>query len=664
MEQIINDFLNITTKLKIELQEKKEKLNNDASRNVSANIRKYKLARGIGKIDLEVLSQFIDSLNLDEQYTIDYYKQTYEIINKYSNMIGFEELIKKYQKEFEKLDAEINKKESQLLKIVPKNAYDIKEYESSIKIIDEINNFYKNEGIVLLEDTFDKLIELLKDIHGLDMYEKLEIVKITTMRNANNMQKSINLELRRQQKVEEEKKKERVRKTRKKVVVEKTPVIEEKNAEDILNNEQLVIYNKAKQISEREVSLSENIATIFNSTQNKDISEKIALYSTFPNMDDQVNIIVYDLKTNILPNITKLEDSTIIEKEIETIKKIIDYYDSIINKKELIENTTNLDIKAILREFNLEDKILIIKQAEILLGKCEKIMIENPNEMNANFLESFYNFRDSYNEFYEVLKTYNPKTDGDYHHFISLYIDVIETYLNDLQTAYNQIENLSSNSKLTEEEELLKIGKEFYNNTNNTCMYVFLDNGSDTVPIVYEDIQKDEKLKNIGTANEDILKGMEDFCDDLNSKKYSGRHLALGYDRYSKEFLEKYHIKGLKTGNRYRLFYTRIHSNLQELYGVDMPEVLIVYSVGWGQDSNKNDIYYEALKRCYDNQKWVDNIMDLFNTDIKKLSEEERNNYKEKIEKVLREQYIKMGYFVKKTREKEQELGKSKRKES
>ena len=663
MERVVIEFLNLCKKLKREYQSKIDELDNETDKNVSANIRKYKLSRSSGNIDLESLSVIIDSLNINQN--IDFYRQTLEIINTYSNMVGFEELVKKYQKEFEKLDVEINKKEVKIFKSVSKTAYEVKEYESLIKTIDEISSFYTSKDRILNENDFNSLLEIINNAHDFDIDEKLELVKKAVKINAICMQNSINLESKRQQKVEETKKKERVRKPRNKVVITKKYIVEEKNAEDILTKEQLVIYEKAKEISKQEVSLSENIAAIFNSTQNKTTKDKITLYNTFPSMDDQVNIIAYDLKVNILPQITKLDDSDAIKTEIDGIAEIVKYYEGIVNKKVLIENKTNLDVKAILREFGLEEKIIILTESEKLIEQCKKVIIEHPNDISSIFMDKYNGFKDSYNQFYDVLKEYNPKEDGDYHNFISDFIEIINTYLEEMKMIYSQTIQSFDKTESTNGKDLFEIGKSFYDQTKKTCFYVFLDGDTDEVPIVCDDIKNDKKLNKIPSATEDIMKGLQDFCNDDNPRKYSGRHKAKAADRYSIEFLEKYHVKSFSAGNGYRVFYTRVHSKLNELFGDDIPEVLIVYSAGYGKDGNsyKTELNYDALKRCYDNQKWVDEMVELFSTDISTLDDKERKNYKKKLEDVLRKQYIKMGYFVKQANEK-QESGKSKRKES
>ena len=109
-------------------------------------------------------------------------------------MVGFEELVKKYQKEFEKLDVEINKKEVKIFKSVSKTAYEVKEYESLIKTIDEISSFYTSKDRILNENDFNSLLEIINNAHDFDIDEKLELVKKAVKINAICMQNSINLE--------------------------------------------------------------------------------------------------------------------------------------------------------------------------------------------------------------------------------------------------------------------------------------------------------------------------------------------------------------------------------------------------------------------------------------------------------------------------------------
>lgn len=110
----------------------------------------------------------------------------------------------------------------------------------------------------------------------------------------------------------------------------------------------------------------------------------------------------------------------------------------------------------------------------------------------------------------------------------------------------------------------------------------------------------------------------------------------LKTDNYSKEFLQKYMVKEIKNGSN-RIILSRFGVNFGKYVKKyeNISHVIIVFGVCKSTPQDKKLNFEKALKTCYDNSDYIDEILNFLQIQPQKyeqLTIDEKKKYEEKVE--------------------------------
>ena len=366
-----------------------------------------------------------------------------------------------------------------------------------------------------------------------------------------------------------------------------------------------------------------------------------SIYESLTLPEEKMELVLYDLKVNILPKIEQqLKMRNFDKKLFSLLKEVLTYY-------ERLQSALQQDIK----KEAPKDYIFYLN----LAGKTSEL--EMCNSVDA-LINSLLELQKTYPEFYNQIKSFisNLKDKKDcYTQSVELfYYDkndddslLMELYYEEMKSSYDELNSIYNKfmySIENNQEILLGLSDDFYKNARDLKnIIVFCNDDGEIISDVEKDILEERKFTT--SIYGDIIKRLQDnVSEDLVAH---GNHKVKNNKYYSEEFLKKYHVKSIQNGES-RTFYSVFNTNLGPLFGGSNIKVMFVYLVGYGKNTNtKIDINYKALKRCYDDRRNIDYYVELFNTDWSSLSNQEFIQKRGEVFEYLKRQNIKLGHLIK-----------------
>ena len=215
-------------------------------------------------------------------------------------------------------------------------------------------------------------------------------------------------------------------------------------------------------------------------------------------------------------------------------------------------------------------------------------------------------------------------------------IEIFNGLLIDYNNLKELINTIGSNSeKLDNDEEKMQT---FYPEPEKVKnIVVFLDDDESTT--FKDSIEKDTSLKSADKVG--IIRELQKYTTLSSFEISEMANHKVKSDHYTKDFLEKYRVKGLKcSGKTARVFYTRWATTIGEKLPEYPKDINIIFalSAAYGSKSEKYDINEGALKVCYDHREQIDNIVKMLNPEWNSMTNEEINQTISNIRKFISEQ--------------------------
>lgn len=663
IKELIKEKINI-------IEKTLEELENDGK------LEQYNIAKrfmdnynNLGVIDFDALALFFDNLNIDKSKNIEYYINLHQLVGqvKESNNYGvFNSYIELYNKEFDSLIMAINSYVSKLVSSLGKIGFEkreltdlISQYSKFNKILETINN-----NFVISSDDYSFLVDFVLGLENISDEMKLNFVCFVAKQNCFIMNKNIELASSERRKKQEEQHKnleEVIRDERNESVVDSDSIEENVDLntclEKFLSEEQLNMYNTAKEISLRNFSQNVDYDEIieFCSSNNFSLSDRISYYSVCDSFGQQY-CIVNDLKNNLLLKFENKILNNDFDKDLfDVISGIVLYYQKLIEEekrlieeeklKEMADSTDYLDL---LDSLGMIDKVNKLKEVDDFINQCF-IEFDDNKVLEATILSYIIDLNNSKDELKNSVKDCFVNKSDDSIKMVNLFFDEVINKYNYIKEVYNNF----SYSAIEENDKYLNYTNDFYNglsSVKNIVVFPF-DDGS-LVPIIESDIENDVRVHDKDKSFKSNLKKLGIMIgNDFVAKQGQDKDNLVKAKGYSEEFLEEFKIKRATNGHS-RIFYGRYKTSLSEIF----PEfdadthLLFVFEIGYANvdGKQKEDIYTESLARCRDDKESIRRIKDLFNTDWSMVSETEKQKRIKMIREYLTRQNIKFGHFIEK----------------
>ena len=563
--------------------------------------------------DCEKIKSFLDSYsnqnyNIDSLLNISTNSVFNDEVKSLIELIKTEFVIKNYaflEKQYDEKHAEIEKyvqklksKYQQTIINNSKRNVDKTEYDFYLKIYSIIDNDGLTEVCSL--EILNFLLDKVQMLNITDEEKELLMLEISQS-NVSLMKQNIDLKVKRNNTI-------------------KSPVkiIEtEEKVTDTTDIDYTSYIDSAKKIiAEIPLSNSEEVTLISLKLKNcENFEDRKKLYSSIDDFDICKSVISWDLKNNILNNLSN--------DNYQLLISIIDYYNEICKKEKLINDVNSKSVYDLLSDNKFFEQLELLQKSEKilelyddLLKKSYKYSISNEVLVQIQFICK--NLSDDINLFKTVIKTYFKNNRKDNEEFSFGYDCLLEKY-NMAIPKVGIINDIMSESNFGKEE-----GQDNTENnllsTDNKSILIFIPSDDSNVSIMEKVLIEDkdrvfESFNAVKDGLNKLMKTGEMTADDHRAKT----------DNYSIDFINKYRLKGYKCGN-YRIITTRRNTCMgQVLKG--FPEnvfVNIIFSVGYGDcgGSQKAAIFGAGYKACYDNRSKVDEILELINTKWNELTDE------------------------------------------
>lgn len=506
-----------------------------------------------------------------------------------------------------------------------------------------------DDDYIISDNEFDILCSLLKSDSDILDEEEMKVFVFELLKyNTLKMKNKIEVEILKNQKEKEQ----RARLRQIMILKQKNSLNNEtKNKEflddkqfevykSILSKEQYGLYKTAKEISNYSFELNSLYEEIFSKLKTTDFSwkKRLFLYDAVSFSVDKKAIISSDLKMNILPQLEKeLRDSILSNETFDLLKKITDYYNSVVDEKENVITDyegylQNLNMTKELELYNNVNNLLY--NSNVLINTNSQILYNTDiNTLMKSLSEELETFRQIFTDLYFYPNLENQK-------LLDLcYCDLLQKY-NNLNKLYEEIIYQKSDVY----QEFVDSGKSFYDSASSLKnIYFFLpDKNSQMFPMIENDLLKEEEFND--TNYEATVKKFHDMISDneLNSKS----HKLFNY-YFSSSFIKKYHPKSMHNGIS-RIFYSRFTTTIGDLFGISNPNVIFVFQITNGSKDDKYDSYSEGARRLKKYSNFVDENLELLTINWNELSDGERQIKKELLINTLKHQCFMLGHLIKK----------------
>lgn len=517
------------------------------------------------------------------------------------------------------------------------------------KFIDEETKYLRMNG-ALEVDGFTKLIdkELFFELvefskQNLTLEETEELVYLLAKHNETICKRIIEEKIAAEtlaQQQREEESRNRVKES------EKTEVFS--NVEIIFENKQFQsLYETARKLIGSYEFLKENkdvIECIVPSLKDvSDINQRIENYKLVSDTQTQTELLLYDLKDNILPMIES-KYPEVDESLFGLVAFVLESYELIQRTKKWNE-TSELD--------NISSRLLRMgMDLEFELLEDSKDVVKQLNE----YIEERYK-RNSYQAKREQ-KVY--ALIGEINDCISEYCDAITLMLTDpfamyeeeykefIEESFSKLANKTAQAKKVYEElrslsaetisdsSMLSL-QEFYGPKGDIHHLIFLlgEDGKEN-SFVESDIIEDKNLNdhNVGSIVTELSKRSKMTHQEF---EMSNDH-KIKTDNFAESFLQKYHVKSASAGQS-RIFFTKFKTNIGTRFK-EYPEdlsIMLVIATGFGAlgENSKKQLYEDALRRCYKFTNQIDSLIAFLNPNWDDMSEQEIQLRKRQISEML-----------------------------
>lgn len=674
MEDIVLKLRELLDNKIILLNNKLKEIENNNLKDSYDMINKFKLLYiNTGEIDLELLSSFYDELIEYDVESLDDYRGYNEIItlakdkkfnNNFDNIAS--SFIIKLNVLIEKCNLLLNKK----MKLYGRIGYEKKKIEDAIGEYEKIGSLLEKISFsrMLSEEEYLIVVDYLMS-EDLDEELKEYFVRELTIQNSKLMEIKVNKVLddrRRQQErqiverqrlLEEEIKEEKDRK----LVINEDSIssivsdenIEEKrNLEDmlgkLLDDSQLIIYNKAKNIILSNINVDEDVCNIVSLCNDDDrsLEDRLAYYNAFSDKEkkmciyfDLKNYLINDFENNILNN-------NFDENLFNMIEMFVSSYENIEYREKLIEEANSYGYFDLLNELGMYDKVKELEDFYSIYNEVKNACSGDKaiNDLYSNYIAEFINKE---SEFIEFVKNYYINRNSENLELLELSFEELIDKINAIKILYNELQFLKDDSKV----DLLKIGCDLYSLNVGAIKNIisFLGDDDRVVSVIEEDIINDRRLNaQNNKLGSNFNKIVSYIGEDFVAKNGQSRSNKVKTSLYSKKFLEEFQPKEDKNGFS-RIFYTRFNVHISDIFpelGDDV-HLMFILNVGYGNTdgSVKAQINYDALDRCYTDRNKIREILSIFNADRSSMSSEEREKNIKFICEYLKRQCIKLGHF-------------------
>ncbi len=608
-----------------------------------------------GKLDFSLLEPVLSSLHLPNLKSVEEYKKIalfLEYCQKNNVNGNFDYDIQRCSTIVKTLMDELSRYYTKLMYQIRNIGFKkriINEQKIELETSNTVLTKYRRSEIVSPEE-LEVFCSFLKTVDNIDQKKLLTILLDITNRNVQLMDEKINQAMIEQKKrrLKEElaaRKKKDAEKKKASNRLEKVDSVKLETPME-LQGEHLEIYNRAKEIAEQVSEVPSSVEVTLSAIKiDLPWKQRKQIYYSLLDNEQDLLLISVDLKTQLLPFIEKgLKDKSLNLEIFSLLSDIIKEYENI---KWTIEKEQVEHRRQVIEEQNksyketMEQISLFYEQAKELKENRSKIYYTKGLNVTVEKLEQLIN------EYKEWLKEFTEEPNEEYQ-------EILESEKENIVKAYKNFEqSYQMSMTLDGEEELIYRGKTFYDTLRPLKnIFVFVDDNGEEISVMEKDIENDNRF-DASTYTRILNKLQFVACDNFTT---TSNHLAKMSDNYSSEFLEKYHVRRIQEGN-VRIFYSLFPANLSPFFKGENPNVIYIYSVGYGYASKtKSDINYDALKICKDNTQEIDKVIELLNTDWSSLSEDEKGKKGQQVQEYLNRQYLKLGHFIETTEKKQEEV--------
>ncbi len=428
----------------------------------------------------------------------------------------------------------------------------------------------------------------------------------------------------------------------------------------LIGDENLALYKKAKQLIKQYKSQMENIEItslipINNSEERKRVYE-VYIYEDFDQakkfiLDDIENKILFEINKDLSNGIFSEESFEDLEFAYNEFKEVVNKEQEKIAKKKLKEKKEQINYMDILSELQMEDAISLCNKVETLLTECS-IRTKNETAFRNAISQYSINLNASFDEFVDALKDYYFEKDDDELKEILFDIafpNLVQTY-NEFLGVYNMytVEKNSKNSNGNLGDEYLTSALDFYDRYNNTNQILLVCNNSG-ISYIEDDINNSREITKKSQALSNAVHKLGLFADNDEYEIENGHDVKTS--NFSEAIKKEFQIRSSSCGSDLRIFYSKFSTKLNEIFPEKydkIPSIIYIYEIAYGSTDKekKNGINQKAYKRCYDRREELRNIRKLFNTDISNCTEEEKQSIRKQIQDSIREQNIKLGHLI------------------
>ena len=365
------------------------------SENVQKFINLYSSSDKV--INIELLHTYFEYLDTKKISSLDYYEQLFSYLdyckrNNYNNMYNYD--IKKCNSEFDKLIAEVNQLNNNLLKDIREIGFKKRVLRENIDLyrkLISVCSLYENDKF-LSKASFELLCDFLIDNSSiLKQEEVFSLIHSIVKSNVEKMSNRIKIETLKKHKSKQKKEKilqQKLEQEKMEILndepitpVEPVPLHIEEELEkptENLSDYQLQLIKDAKVISDDVYGVSSSV-NVALSMLNQDLSieERLMIYQTLSVNYDRKSVISIDLKSNVLPVLNdSISNGKNCDRLFDDLKKIVDFYNELLIQKEEI----TVDFTTCLEKLGMSEELEKCYSADNLLETCLQYRDENQQE--------------------------------------------------------------------------------------------------------------------------------------------------------------------------------------------------------------------------------------------------------------------------------------------
>ena len=357
--------------------------------------------------------------------------------------------------------------------------------------------------------------------------------------------------------------------------------------------------------------------------------------SVYDSTDDKFNLILEDLKVNLIPNFENNKDTIITifkyiitifdeeynkEREVEFVSQIADFSEE--EKKE-IEKYLEITSKELEHYNNLEEKDRnMIESIRNLIEENNDIKIEISSKFSLDYVEyitlirRFYEVYSEYSENRSIEKEYiKSGLQDDINSCLISQMTEIRDILRRLNKQYELINGTKDNNDKTNTD---GIAKQY--TPERKTLFVFLPLSDGNYSIVDDQAEICETHKEV---MKDVANGLHgfsvnDFYTYISSPETNNRNLLP--DKKIKDYSEEVKPYRLRKVNA-RFAYTKLsltasnQEKIKEAYGLEKADVLLIIGCS-AKVSGSKDTYTEFNRRIAKEIDSIRYILNLFRTDF------------------------------------------------